>query len=210
MDSNMKLSQVTNEQLAAMTVEQKWAFNCGGVRDEGRSAEVAILLGGAPVRAVERARGALQLWREGRVKYIVPSGGVKWEYEGETLSECELMTRILIEGGVPAEAIIPENEATTTKENMIYATLRINRKTGLRGFDHIIIVTSETHMKRSIALAKAFLPRKFTVSAYPSYPEGTREDWLADPTNLAILDKSIQLMKGLVDNGIVEDMEIEV
>ena len=206
----MKLSQVTNEQLAAMTVEQKWAFNCGGVRDEGRSAEVAILLGGAPVRAVERARGALQLWREGRVKYIVPSGGVKWEYEGETLSECELMTRILIEGGVPAEAIIPENEATTTKENMIYATLRINRKTGLRGFDHIIIVTSETHMKRSIALAKALLPRKFTVSAYPSYPEGTREEWLADPANLTILDKSIQLMKGLVDNGIVEDMEIEV
>lgn len=206
----MKLSQVTNEQLAAMTVEQKWAFNCGGVRDEGRSAEVAILLGGAPVRAVERARGALQLWREGRVKYIVPSGGVKWEYEGETLSECEIMTRILIEGGVPAEAIIPENEATTTKENMIYATLRINRKTGLRGFDHIIIVTSETHMKRSIALAKALLPRKFTVSAYPSYSEGTREDWLADPANLTILDKSIQLMKGLVDNGIVEDMEIEV
>jgi len=206
----MKLSQVTNEQLAAMTVEQKWNFNCGGVRDEGRSAEVAILLGGAPVRAVERARGALQLWREGRVKYIVPSGGVKWEYEGETLSECEIMTRILIEGGVPAEAIIPENEATTTKENMIYATLRINRKTGLRGFDHIIIVTSETHMKRSIALAKALLPRKFTVSAYPSYPEGTREDWLADPANLTILDKSIQLMKGLVDNGIVEDMEIEV
>lgn len=206
----MKLSETTKEQLTAMTWDQKWNFNCGGVRDEGRHAEVAILLGGAPVRAVERARGALALWREGRVKYIVPSGGVKWEYEGETLSECELMTRILIEGGVPTEAIIPENEATTTKENMIYATLQINRKTGLRGFDHIIIVTSQTHMKRSIALAKAFLPRKFTVSAYPSYPEGTREDWLSDPANREILDKAILLMKGLVDNGIVEDMEIEL
>jgi uncharacterized SAM-binding protein YcdF (DUF218 family) len=206
----MKLTQVTMEQLASMTWEQKWNFNCGGIRDEGRSASVAILLGGKPIRAVERARGALQLYREGRVKYIVPSGGVRWEYEGETLSECELMTRILIEGGVPEEAIIPENEATTTKENMIYATLQINRKTGLRGFDHIIIVTSQSHMKRSLALARAFLPRKFTVSGYPSYPEQTKEEWLADEENQKILDGAIRLMKGLVDNGIVEDMEIDL
>lgn len=206
----MKLSEVSYEQLAAMTVEQKWDFNCGGICDEGKSAEVAILLGGAPVRAVERARWAARLYREGRVKYIVPSGGVKWDYEGERLSECEIMTRVMIEDGVPAEAIIPENEATTTKENMIYATLQINRKTKLRGFDHIIIVTSETHMKRSIALAKALLPRKFTVSAYPSYPEGGKEAWLADPANLAILDKAILLLKGLVDDRIIEDMEIEL
>ena len=93
---------------------------------------------------------------------------------------------------------------------MIYATLQINRKTGLRGFDHIIIVTSETHMKRSLALARAFLPRKFTVSAYPSDPGCTKEEWLADPDNRRILDSAIRLMKGLVDNGIVEDMEIDL
>lgn len=206
----MKLSQVTMEQLTSMTWDQKWKFNCGDIRDEGRSAEVAILLGGRPIRSVERALGALQLWREGRVKYIVPSGGVRWEYEGETLSECELMTRILMEGGVPAEAIIPENEATTTKENMIYATLQLNRKTKLCGFDHIIIVTSQTHMKRSLALAKALLPRKFTVSAYPSYPAQSKEEWLAIEENREILDGAIRLMKGLVDNGIVEDMDIDL
>ena len=206
----MKLTEMTRAELWALTTEQKWKINCDGICDEGRSAEVAILLGGAPVRAVERARGAAALYRAGRVKYIVPSGGVKWDYLGEQLSECEIMTRILLEGGVPAEAIIPENEATTTKENMIYATLRINRKTKFRGFDHIIIVTSETHMKRSIALAKALLPRKFTVSAYPTYPEGSREAWLADPQNLEILDKSILLMKDLVDEHIIEDMEISL
>ena len=206
----MKLSQVTRDQVAAMTEEQKWAFNCGGIRDDGRSAEVAILLGGAPIRAVERARWAVKLWHSGRVKYIVPSGGVAWDYEGERLTECELMTRIMLAGGVPAEAIIPENEATTTKENMIYATLQINRRTKLKGFDHIIIVTSETHMKRSLALARAYWPRKFTVSAYPTYPDMTREEWLADPDNRRILNKAVLLMKDLVDDGIVEDMEIEI
>lgn len=204
----MKLSQVTKEQLSAMTWEQKWEFNCGGVCDEGRSAAFAILLGGAPIRAVERAHGAARLYHEGRVKYIVPSGGVKWDYEGEHLSECEIMTRIMMADGVPAEAIIPENEATTTKENMIYATLRINRKSGLRGFDHVIIITSVPHMKRSLALARALLPRKLSVSAYPTYPDMTWEAWSEIPENREILNKSILLMKDLVDHGIVEDMEI--
>ena len=204
----MKLSEISREQLMAMTDDQKWECNCGGIVDEGRSAEVAILLGGRPLRAVERALAAAELYRQGRVKYIVPSGGVRWEYEGEELSECELMSRVLTEHGVPAEAIIPENEATTTKENMIYATLRINRKTHLLGDGHVIIVTSETHMKRSLALARALLPRKFTVSAYPSYPAESRDEWLAIPENRKLLDKSILLMKDLVDNGIVEDMEV--
>ena len=112
----MKLSQVTKEQLSAMTWEQKWEFNCGGVCDEGRSATFAILLGGAPIRAVERAHGAARLYHEGRVKYIVPSGGVEWDFGGETLSEACFMKRVLIENGVPEEAIILENEARTTKK----------------------------------------------------------------------------------------------
>ena len=75
----MKLSEISREQLMAMTDDQKWECNCGGIVDEGRSAEVAILLGGRPIRAVERALAAAELYRQGRVKYIVPSGGVRWE-----------------------------------------------------------------------------------------------------------------------------------
>ena len=102
----MKLSQVTRDQVAAMTEEQKWAFNCGGIRDDGRSAEVAILLGGAPIRAVERARWAVKLWHSGRVKYIVPSGGVAWDYEGERLTE--ELKKAIADGTVPQPDVVPE------------------------------------------------------------------------------------------------------
>ena len=209
-DTNMKFSQISKEQLASLTLEQKWNVNCGGISDDGKSGDVALLLGGAPIRAKERALAAAELYRQGRVRYIVPSGGVKWDVDGEIISECDYMTRILLSHGVPQEAIIEENEATTTKENMLYGAIRINRTLRLDHIEHVVIVTSVTHMKRSLALANALLPRKLSISAYPSYPEMSREEWLANPENQRTLTKVILLMKDLVDYRIVEDMEFEL
>lgn len=193
-----------------MTPEQKWDFNCGGICDGGEWGEVALLLGTRPDGAAERALAAAQLYREGRVKYIVPSGGVKWEYQGEMISEADFMTRILLREGVPQEAIIIENEARTTRENMIYGTLQINRKTKFHTVDKVIIVTTVSHMKRSLALARAFLPRKVAISAYPSYPDLPREEWLKCEENVKLLDSAISLIKDLVDYRVVEDMEIDL
>ena len=202
----MKLSELTREEIAAIPFEKKVEFICGSIVDDGMSAPVAILLGGNPNNARPRALAAAELYSSGRVEYILPSGGVEWEVEGEMISEANYMKRILIENGVPEDAVILENEARTTKENMIYATLQINRKFHWDKVDHVIIVTSRSHMKRSIALAKAFLPRKLTVSAYPANHEAvvagmpeSEGKWIA---------KELDLIKRLVDSGLVEDMEL--
>ena len=202
----MKLSELTREDIAQMPFEAKYDFICGDIVDDGMSAPVALLLGGNPNNALPRAKAAAELYKSGRVPFIVPSGGVKWDVDGDMISESHYMKRILIGEGVPEEAIILENQATTTKENMIFGTLQINRKLRFEKVDHVIIVTSRSHMKRSIALAKAFLPRKVTVSAYPANHEATiaglnasTGQWIA---------KELDLIKGLVDSGLVEDMEI--
>lgn len=206
----MKLSCVEIEKLLEKTPEEKWNFVCGRIKDDGKSADIAILLGGRPVRAIERANAAADLYLAGRVKYIIPSGGVKWEYEDEELSEAELMKRVLVERGVPEEAIFLDNEARTTVENMICATLVINRTVKISKNDSVIIVTSESHMQRSLLLARALLPRKFEISGYPSYPEVSREEWLADEANVRILDSCITLTKILVDSRFVEDIDINL
>ena len=202
----MKLSELTRKEIAEMPFEKKVDFICGSIVDDGMSAPVAILLGGNPNNARPRALAAAELYKSGRVPFIVPSGGVEWDVDGEMISEANYMKRILIENGVPEDAIILENEARTTKENMIYATLQINRKLRWDKVDHIIIVTLRSHMKRSIALAKAFLPRKVTVSAYPANHEAvvagmpeSEGKWIA---------KELDLIKSLVDGGLIEDMEI--
>ena len=203
----MKLSSVNLETLMNMTPEQKWEFVCGDIKDEGKKGEVAILLGCWPEVAIERATAAAALYHAGRVKYIVASGGVKWEYEGTMISEADLMARIMIEKGVPESAIILDNEARTTIENMICGTLALNRAIDFQKIKRVIIVTSETHMRRSMALAKALLPRKYEISAYPSYPELGKEEWLSIEDNRDSLDSCVALIKGLVDDGFVEDME---
>ena len=203
----MKLSSVNLETLMNMTPEQKWEFVCGDIKDEGKKGEVAILLGCWPEVAIERARAAAALYHAGRVKYIVASGGVKWEYEGTMISEADLMARIMMEKGVPESAIILDNEARTTIENMICGTLALNRAIDFQKIKRVIIVTSETHMRRSMALAKALLPRKYEISAYPSYPELGKEEWLSIEDNRDSLNSCVTLIKGLVDDGFVEDME---
>lgn len=201
----MRLSEVKEEQLWAMSPEQKWEFICGGICDEGKNADYALLLGSKPCWSEPRARAAAKAYREGRVKYIVPSGGVEWESDGERMSEANYMRRILLAEGVPDEAIIMENEARTTKENMIYGVLQLNRKTKFYDGKRVMIVTSVNHMKRSLALAKTFLPRFVEISYYPSQPDVPYEQCMSDSSRM---DKDLHLMWGLVHHGIVEDIEI--
>ena len=204
----MKLSQISLDTLISMSTDEKWELNCSGIVDDGMTTEYALLLGGKPCRAIERAIGAAELYLQGRVKYIVASGGVKWEHNGKKISEAELMADVLIENGVPKDVIILENEATTTRENMIYGTLQINRKCRFNCVDGITIITSLTHMKRSLALAKAFMPRKLKIYAYPTFPYANKEEYLSTDENLNILNKSVELLKDLVDTNIIDDFEI--
>ena len=207
---SMKLSEVSVDTLLAMPLEAKWRFVCEGVCDDGEVADVAILLGSNPARAIERAEAAAALYHTGRVKYVVPSGGVQWEHLGEQISEANLMKRVMLEKGVPEEAILLENEARTTIENMICSTFVINRALRVKKTDSVILVTSHYHMKRSLALAHAFLPRKFKISCYPSFPKESREEWLASEKNRELLDNGITLMKRMVDTRVIEDFDVDV
>ena len=204
----MKLSQITLEEALAWAPEKKWKFVCDGVKDDGETAEVALLLGTRHERSVERAVAAAELYLSGRVGKVVASGGVEWEYNGEMLSEAEFMKRIMVGQGVPEEDILLDNEARTTIENMICGTLVMARDKKLIFANKVIIVTSQAHMKRSLALAKALLPRKLAISSYPALQKEPMEEWIKSEKNLKALDNAIINLKVLVDKNAVQDVEI--
>ncbi len=209
-DKSMKLSQVSLNALLEMTPKDKMNFIFHGTADTGDSCEYALLLGTSLLEAEQRALHAAKLYREGRIRYIIPSGGVTWDNNGEEISECDFMTRILRENDVPDSAIIPENEATTTRENMIYGTLWLNRKSKLLDVDKIMIITSVQHMKRSIALAKCFLPRKISVIGSPVPLSQSKEEWIVSEEHAEQVDTEIRLLKQLVDHGIIHDIEVKI
>ncbi len=201
------LSGISLEDLLRLPDEQKWDILSRGVRDDGASGDVALLLGSIPERAKERAEAAARLYGAGRVRTIIPTGGVLWDDGGEQLTEAETMRRVLLARGVPDSAILPENEATTTRENMLYGARLVRERIGVP-LGGVIVVTGVLHMKRSVALARGVFPEAVRVTAFPSWPAQGKEAWLREAGSREHLDNNLRLLKELIDGGEAPDVPL--
>ena len=205
----MKLSEINKELINSLTPRQLWNVVCGGIVDDGASAEYAIILGGNAKSCVLRAGAAAKLYHDGRVKYFIPSGGVEHPLEnGDMILETNHMKRVLLDRGVPNNSILIEDQARTTKENMICSVIVMNRKAPSYPNKDVIIVSSIAHLQRAYALAKTFLPRMMKIHLYPVYPETDIDTWLSEEKNIQSLKTCIKLTKDLINQGIVEDIEV--
>ena len=166
----MKLSEIKKEEFESLSNEQLAEILYGVSRDDGECADVALVLGGNPNHCGERAYKAAELWHAGRVKTLIPSGGVKWNFDGREISEAEYLANILRKEGVPEEAILVEDRATTTKENMLYGTILFNKAFKIQNVKSVMIVTSASHLRRSLGLGKLFLPRSVKVTGSELLP----------------------------------------
>ena len=205
----MKLSELNKEQIAALSDEKKAKIIFGDLEDDGGKGEFVVLLGGRLSFLSERVDAAARLYHAGRVSYVVPSGGVAWDFEGGKITEAEYMKKLLLERGVPEEAIVLENEATTTKENMIYATLQMNRKLGLTGMKKAYVATSQSHMRRSLRFAEVLLPS--TVEVAPCAAVGGLDDkdcWYKTDVGRARAERELYLIKDQIDLGILPDIDL--
>mgnify|MGYP001183628641 CR=1 FL=1 len=125
-----------------------------------------------------RAEKACALWREGLWRIAIVSGGVT---PGSTRSECEIIKRAMVAGGVPAEAILEEHRATNTGENVIFSLLVIDATLGLR------------NVRSVICLGNSWTARRYAMTLHRNWPEVTkmlvtidsfatpRELWHTDP-----------------------------
>ncbi|MEF3301661.1 YdcF family protein [Paenibacillus sp. GYB003] len=117
-------------------------------------AQVAIVLGAAlwndrPSPGLkERLEKAYALYESGVADRLIVSGGL--DNNGATITEAEGMKRYLVERGVPEEAIIREDEATSTYENLLFSKRIMDRE----GWTRPIIVTHRYHGARSIDIAE--------------------------------------------------------
>jgi uncharacterized SAM-binding protein YcdF (DUF218 family) len=117
------------------------------------SADTGIVLGASLRHDIpspglqERLDLALKLYREGRFKHIIVSGGL--DHNGSMLTEAEGMRLYLIKQGLPDSGILLEPKATSTYENLLYSK-RIMDKSG---WISAIIITHDFHGARSLDIA---------------------------------------------------------
>lgn len=123
------------------------------------SAEAIVILGGAtrnnePPRILpdmsdrgDRLLYGAKLYKDGLAPKIVLTGG-RIEWFGGDSSEAESMATILELMGIPREAMILESKSLNTHDNAVF-TKKILKQ---QGIDRVLLVTSATHMPRSLAI----------------------------------------------------------
>ncbi len=131
--------------------------------EEEPSAPVIVVLGGTvaiytdanyPPEEVggSRIATAAKLYKLQKAARIIVTSGIRYERaDGSTRTEADDMRELLIESGVPPEAIVAEDRALNTKENAFY-TAKLLAKIPT---NEILLVTSAYHLKRATELFRA-------------------------------------------------------
>jgi uncharacterized SAM-binding protein YcdF (DUF218 family) len=92
-----------------------------------------------------RADSAIALWKQGYAPVLIFSGGSR---DPESVASAELMRRVAVAAGVPANAIVVEGTSATTEENAKLVA-ELMRRSGLKS---AILVTSPYHQRRAAML----------------------------------------------------------
>lgn len=123
------------------------------------SADVAILLGGIMrgqnergdhpdlTDAADRAVEAFRLFRTGRVKHILVTGG-NLPWSTDPVPEAQHISNLLREWGIPDRAILIEDKSRNSWENAVNSKKLWDRYRFTSGF----LVTSAAHMPRALAV----------------------------------------------------------
>lgn len=155
--------------------------------EEPVRSDVIFIPGGVSCELPEKAA---ELWHSGLAPLIVPSGkySVKTgkmrelksggdRYTGDYSTECDFYTDVLVQNGVPREAVIGEAESEFTYQNAVF-TRRLLVSKGIK-ISSAIIVCKTFHARRSYMYYQREFPeaRLYVVPAKKAFPDIQRENW---------------------------------
>lgn len=122
-------------------------------QESGNSADVAIVLGAAawwnkpsPVYR-ERINQALALYKQGRVRLIIFTGGTR---QPGYPSEAEVGRQFAESNGIPPWSILVDADSHTTWQNLEHAKVLMDSG----GLHSALLVSDPLHMQRAVAMAQ--------------------------------------------------------
>ena len=142
--------------------------------EEMPNADAIVLLGGGvwgttnyPYAMLkdgaDRAWHAARLWKTGKAPIIIPSN-----VDAEL---CDV--KLLVDLGVPREAVVLENKAVNTEENAKFIREILSRVEHGERVDgrrtRVLLVTSACHMKRSLYMFEKYAPEIECIPAATDY-----------------------------------------
>lgn len=162
------------------------------VSDKPENVDAIFLPGGSHP---EQPEYAAELYNEGYAKRLIPSGGIsvkrdKWPgvrskadiYSGNYQSDCEFFTDVFLKNGVPASAIIGEDQSGHTRDNAFLSRKVIDR----RGIDikTALIVCKAFHARRCLMLYQMAFPN-VDIKVCPVHCYNiTKDNWYKSETGI--------------------------
>ena len=136
------------------------------VSDKPEKVDAIFLPGGSHP---EQPEYAAELYNKGYAKWLIPSGGIsvkrdKWPgvrskadiYSGDYQSDCEFFTDVFLKNGIPASAIIGEDQSGHTRDNAFLSRKTVNRA-GIE-IKTALIVCKAFHARRCLMLYQMAFP----------------------------------------------------
>ena len=201
----MKISQL---QTGKLTDTQMTALLYNKLEDDHQKGD-CIFVPGSSQAVRYRLPKAVELYKKGRAKKILFSGGVVWE--GTTLSEAELLRNKAIEMGIPNEDIIVEKVSRHTKENVLASLLELDRALGLHNINRLIVVTASIHMRRMHLSLKTFMPPWISFSLCTVDDKTINKDnWFNYPNSRKRVDMEASKLINYVKLGYIMDEVVEI
>lgn len=158
---------------------------------------------------VDRTPEAVRCYKAGLCDKLVFSGGVYWDTEYGRVTEAEYMRLYALEQGVPDEDIILDNLARTTIENMICGTLAMHRAYEyVSEVKDVLIITSLYHMRRSLLIAEAILPRSMRIHGISAHGLVEKEDWRVTELGRRRVYSETGFIKAMAQHGLTPDFDI--
>ena len=102
----------------------------------------------------ERVAAAVDLYKAGHASHIVLSSGFRFVFQ-----EAEVMKDLAVANGVPAGAIVLEEAAKNTQENVTFTDAILRQ----RGWNRILLVSSPYHMKRAMLTWRRSAPDRSVI-----------------------------------------------
>jgi uncharacterized SAM-binding protein YcdF (DUF218 family) len=138
-------------------------------------ADMCLLFGGE--KADYLADHAADLYHKGYFPLIVVSGGVKTS-KGE-IEACQMRDR-LIARGVPEDAILVEDQATNTGENVLYTRKLLAKEGRLAGIHSVLGIGQIHASRRFIMTLERHWPKAVKMFTSPNTFGASRDKWYSD------------------------------
>lgn len=98
-------------------------------------------------KGADRATHAVQLYKEGKLKRILITGGQGFQSKNDQ-KEARLLANFMVTAGVPSSDLLIEDESKNTRENALFTKRMLDNRQEAHN-QTFLLITSAFHMKRA-------------------------------------------------------------